>query len=576
MVYLNDDGGRPDVHSLGDCGNEVLIQVDGGYKEPSPSNYWMEIMRLFSILFLIFCALAILGGCMHQKPRQQSAAKAILGSSVPAHNVRDFGAIGDGTSLDTRAVQAAVDRAAADGGGCVYFPAGDYLCGTVRLRNHVSLYLENGCTVWGSKNLDDYDADKPHLFYATDARDLVICGDGEINGNGPSFWDNGRLQRWLDKEIDLPRTKDMIRFDRCHNIRLENVQINYGAFWNVGFEDCEQIAIRGISMRNGVYEEDGPNTDGFNLWNCRRVRISDCDLITGDDCIALVGDNRDVAITNCNLQSSETALMISGVRNLSISNCTIRDSGCGIGFRIWNEIVVDGVVIENIVMHTTERFQGGGTAIYIWSFPLYVETEIPADTDLPPPGVLKNVLISNVIATANGLVCVNGARDGYVKGLTLDNIRFTMFGGKISEFNAAPPYPYPIYGFHHGSPYGMFFRHVHDLTLRDIRVDWNQPEQSQWGSALRCWNVNNLEIEGFVGRQSAGSIEPAIGLKDVDGAFIRHCRAPAGTGTFVELTGSTQGVSIVGNDLRRARSAVANRTDEQPLLLDNNQLPETD
>jgi len=149
----------------------------------------------------------------------------------------------------------------------------------------------------------------------------------------------------------------------------------------------------------GVYEDDGPNTDGINLWNCTRVQISDCDIITGDDCIVVLGTSRDVTITNCTLQTSETALMISGVRNLSFSNSTIHDAGCGVGFRVWNDIVVDGVVINNVVMDVSDRFQGGGTAIYMWSFPLYVETPIPADTPLPPPGKVSNVTVSNVVAS---------------------------------------------------------------------------------------------------------------------------------------------------------------------------------
>ena len=111
--------------------------------------------------------------------------------------------------------------------------------------------------------------------------------------------------------------------------------------------------------------------------------------------------------------------MISGVRNLSFSNSTIHDASCGIGFRVWNDIVVDVVAINNIVMDITDRFKGGSIAIYIWSFPIYVETIVHEDKPLSPPGILKNVTISNVIASANGLVCINGAKNGYIKGPTL-------------------------------------------------------------------------------------------------------------------------------------------------------------
>ena len=185
-------------------------------------------------------------------------------SGFPVYNVTDYGAVGDSTTLNSVAIQKAIDAAADNGGGTVFFPPGDYLTGTLRLGDNITLFLENGCTIHGSNNMRDYDEEQKHLIYAEDASNIVICGHGSINGNGPAFWDNGRLQRWYRGEYDLRRTSDMIRFDRCSNIVLEDVGIDYGAFWNIGFGDCSQITIHAISMRNGVYEDDGPNTDGIN------------------------------------------------------------------------------------------------------------------------------------------------------------------------------------------------------------------------------------------------------------------------------------------------------------------------
>lgn len=465
----------------------------------------------------------------------------------------DFGAVGDSVTLNSKAIQSAIDKAASNGGGTVFFPPGDYLMGTIRLYDNITLYLENGSTIWGSNKIKDYEKGQEHLIYAEDAKNIVIRGQGKIDGNGPKFWDNGRLESWYAGEIDLVRTSDMIRFDRCTNIVLENVDVFNGAFWNIGFGDCHRVTIRGITMRNGVYEDDGPNTDGINLWNCTRVQISDCDIITGDDCIVVLGESRDVTITNCKLQTAETALMISGVRNLTFSNSTIFDSGCGIGFRVWSEIEVDGVAINNIVMDVSDKFKGGGTAIYLWSYPLYVEEPVPEGTKLPPSGSIKNISISNMIASSNGLVFINGDINSYVKGLTLDNVKFFMYGGKVSELNDDPPYPYPIYGFHHASPYGLFFRHVDDLKLRNVQIRWNAPEKPEWGNALRCWSVNNLEIDGFDGRQPIGSTEAAIALRNVKNAFIRNSRPQEGTTTFLEFGEGTDDITLIGNDFHHAQ-----------------------
>ena len=495
------------------------------------------------------------------------------------YNVRTFGAGGNGTTPDTAAIQRAVDRVSADGGGTLYFPPGDYLSGTVRLRDNITVFLENGCTIWGSTNMDDYDPDHKHLLYAENAKNITLAGRGAIDGNGPRFWDNGRLERWLKGEIDLPRTSDMIRFDHCENITLEDVYIRNGAFWNIGFGYSRRIAIRALTIINGIYEEDGPNTDSVNLWHCTKVRISDCDIQTGDDCIVVLGDSRDVSITNCALTSTETALMISGVRNLTFSNSTIHDAGSGIGFRVWSGITVDGVLIDNIAMDVSKRFDTGGQAIYMWSFPLYVESEseIPKSKPLPAAGTIKNVTISNVTASANGGVFVTGfrEREGFIESLTLDNVRIFMYGGKekSEELNARPPDPYPIYGFH-GAPYAMFFRYVNELKLRNVQFSWNSPEKSDWGSALRCVAVEDLEIDGFVGRQSIQPTEPAIRLKDVDYAFVRGCRAPAGTGIFLELGEGTEDICLMNNDFSRAAKAFTVTADPAPRIFDSgNRLP---
>ncbi len=505
-----------------------------------------------------------------------SVAQSNQAIPLKVYNVIDFGAVGDSATLNTRAIQNAIDAAAKVGGGTVYFPVGDYLTGTIKLTDNITLYVDNGATIWGSNNLEDYYKEKAHLIWAENAKNIVITGHGKIDGNGPRFWDNGRLQKWFSGEMPWVRPHHMITFYNCENIILQDIDIYNGGFWNVSMNDCNRITIRAITMRNGVYENDGPNTDGINMWNCNKVQISDCDIITGDDCLVVLGDSRDVTITNCKLQSSETCLMISGVKNLTFSNSTIHDSGCGIGFRVWEGIVVDGVVIDNIVMDVSDKFKGGGTGFYIWSFPLYIESndEIPKDKPLPPAGTMKNIMFSNSIVSANGLVCVNGEENGFVDGLTFSNIKFRMYGNKNSYMNENPPYPFPIYG-HHSSPYSLFFRHVKNLKLKDIELEWNTPEKEEWGSALRCWKVDGLELDGFTARQSLGSGKAAVSLKDVKSTFIHNCRPPKGTDLFMELGKGTEDVTLMGNDFHLVNKVYTREPGANTDVFEqNNRLPD--
>ena len=130
------------------------------------------------------------------------------GRPRPLLDVRDHGAVGDGRTLNTDAIQDAVDAAAAQGGGTVHFPAGDYVCGTVRLRDDVALWLDTGATLWGSRDITDYDPGRKHLLSAEGVSNITLFGQGAIDGNGPSFWDGVSSDAITTKE-DL--THGMVR-----------------------------------------------------------------------------------------------------------------------------------------------------------------------------------------------------------------------------------------------------------------------------------------------------------------------------------------------------------------------------
>jgi len=481
--------------------------------------------------------------------------------ALPVRDVLDFGAKPDGAALNTAPFQKTVDEAAGAGGGVVYVPPGDYVTGTIRLKANVTLYVEAGATVRGSAGRSDYT--EGCLVYAEDAPNVSIRGRGVIDGNGTSFFVR-KDGRW---SIGAWRPSRMMQFVRCENLLIEDVTLRNSPAWTVHPVDCDRVNIRGVSILNGIYGEDGPNTDGINPDGCSRVRISDCYVQTGDDCIVLKCTRRpgggaaracrDVTVTNCVLITTETALKIGSetygeFRNITFSNCAIRDGGCGVGLWMRDGGVIDGWTVNNISMTLTN----GGTAVYLWAYPRSRLPEAGAQPDEErPPGTVRNVLISDVVAEADGGVFISGLEEKHIEGVTLDNIRILMRGSREKPMHADPPYPFRVWGHRH-APYDIFCRYVDDLKLRNIQFTWGAPEKPEWGSAIRCWHVTDLEIDGFEGRQSKGSAAPAISLRSVRNAFVRNCRAPEGTGVFLETGVGCEHVTVMNNDLRAARVAV--------------------
>ena len=125
-------------------------------------------------------------------------------------------------------------------------------------------------------------------------------------------------------------------------------------------------------------------------------------------------------------------------------------------------------------------------------------------------------------------------------------------GNRENEWHVEPSYPFTVWG-HHRAQYDIFCRYVDDLKIRNVQITWNTPEESIWGSAIRCWHIKDLEIDGFVGRQSITSEAPAIWFKDVKGAFIHNCRVPEGTGTFLKVDEGTGHITLMGNDFSQAK-----------------------
>lgn len=287
-----------------------------------------------------------------------------------AFNVRQHGASGDGITMEMPVIQALIDRCAEQGGGTVYFPAGHYLTGSLFLQSNITLYLDSGAVILGSENPADYPIihsrwEGTHqetyapLITGKDLQNIAVTGRGTIDGRGAIWWKAKK-----ENSLALPRPR-LISFSDCNNVFIEGITAINSPSWTINPVHCQNVCIRAITVINPA---DSPNTDGINPDSCQSVRISDCHVSVGDDCISIKSGTehehpdrsapcRDITITNCTLERGHGGVVIGsemsgGVKNVVISNCvfTGTDRGIRIKSRRGRGGIVEDIRVTNLIM----------------------------------------------------------------------------------------------------------------------------------------------------------------------------------------------------------------------------------
>jgi polygalacturonase len=439
-------------------------------------------------------------------------------------NVLDYGATAGGAALDTRAVQAAIDACAGAGGGTVCFPPGRYLSGTIVLRGNVALHFEPGAVLLGSRSLGDYPSHVPamrsytdnyterSLIYAEKAENIAITGFGAIDGQGAAFG------------VGAPYKQRpyLIRLIECRNVTVADVTLRDSPMWVLHLLGCDDAAIRGVRVRSRVNH----NNDGFDIDCSTRVRVSDCDIWSGDDAIVLKSTSsrpaRDVTISNCVLSSLCNALKMGtesngGFENIVIGNCAIYETKlAGVALEIVDGGTLDRVAVSNLVMN------GVGAPLFL----RLGNRARPFVEGGPrqPVGRMRNIVISNIEAAGAGRTgcAISGIPGHAIENVTFDNVRIRSLGGGTAADAGRQPAElesaYPEHSMFGVLPaYGFYCRHARNLRFRNVEIAAEEREER---SALVCEDIDGLELDGCRLETPAGD-QPAMRLKDVRGERIR-------------------------------------------------------
>lgn len=488
-------------------------------------------------------------------------------------NIKNYGAVGDGETMETAAINKAIDECFKSGGGTVYFPPGMYLSGSIHLKSHVAIYLDHGATILGSPNDQDYDpyekldfetdSDRETSFFhrallwGENVENIAIIGTGTINSN--------RKKRGGPKPIALKR---------CRNVIIKDITILNAPNYAISLLGTDYVNIDGVTILNGY-------CDGIDPDCSQHVRISNCHIETWDDAIVpkasfSLGEVRNteyLTVTNCQLATNCNAFKLGtesrgDFKYITFSNSVIfpRDNGrpatSGISLESVDRSNIDGITISNISMNGIKS-------------PIFMRLgNRGRDQNTAIPGSLKNVVISNITATNAELPCIiSGIPEAQIENVMLDNINITFVGDgpshmtKIDVPEKEGSYPEATM-FGDLPSYGFYIRHVDGIKLEDIRVQYQSPD---YRHALYCDDVKNLDVESFLAQTPTGN-ESLFKFNNIQSAYVKGC-VPKDMETFLSISGQmTRNISLYNNDFRQVKNAFTKTENvaTESILLRNN------
>ncbi|HUI30543.1 MAG TPA: glycosyl hydrolase family 28 protein [Candidatus Acidoferrales bacterium] len=449
--------------------------------------------------------------------------------------VRDFGAVGDGKTINTAAIQKAIDSCRENGGGTVVVPTGTFISGTLQLFSNINLHLERGAVLKGSNKVSDYylHGKRVGLIYTEHANNVSITGEGNIDGSGDSFMDLNKSKR-IDgagtmytrqgvhfREVSsglgdgplvpLDRPFQMIIFSDCRNVTIRNVTISNSPFWTVHLADCDGVVVSGVRIWNNLMI---PNNDGIDFTSCSNVQMSDCDIRTGDDGIVTVGYayhfdlpgynnlrhvSENITVTNCHIVSRSSAIRVGGwdqneMRNYTFSNIVIDSSNRGIHLCVRDSGSIRNIMFSNIYIQTrlfTGDWWGNGEPINI---------EAIRGKEKVPLGNIRGVKFSHVIAEGAAGILLYSSDESEIEDVSFHDVSLTIENDPLGStcggnFDLRPVTDQRYSLFKHDIP-AFYAQHVRDIRLRDMDIRWGDVRENYFTNGIEFSDFKNIMIEG--------------------------------------------------------------------------------
>ncbi len=372
------------------------------------------------------------------------------------YNIKDFGAIADGKTLATKAIQDAIDEAAENGGGKVVIEGGEYLSARIDLRSNVELHIDAGATLKATTDGEEFKEiesdfwitemaprrNRKCFIYAENCQNIALTGRGKIDCQGRfAVAPDEKPGLWAYKRVVFNLPARMIFFIGCKDVLCEDVLLYEPCSgWGYWICDCDRVTMRGLRIDSN---RNYPNADGIHINSSRDVTVSDCDITAGDDAIVVRAYNgvlrnpkacERIAVTNCNLSSFTSCIRIAWIgdgtiRDCVFSNLTFTNSNTGIGMTIpgnpdgnpsrftddgGEATLIENLSFNNIAINTT------------FNQPIMISV-----ADGNKINAIRNIRFSNITSYSGKFPSIN-----MKKGVLADHVTFSGCSFTLREFDA--------------------------------------------------------------------------------------------------------------------------------------------
>lgn len=478
-----------------------------------------------------------------------------FGQNRKYYDITSYGAIGDGKTINTASIQKAIDVCTAGGGGKVFVPSGEFISGVIKLRNNVTLYLDNGAMLKGSSDLKDYmiDSVRVGLLFTKNCENVMIKGEGIIDGNGDAFQYMDKRKTFQPESYKLMtrqgknyaneantvsdgpvephelRPNQMIIFSNCNNVRVEGVTIKNAPFWTLHLADCNGVVVTNTRIINDVLVA---NSDGIDCTCCSNVIISDCEIVGGDDAIVLNSysvhmglpgfqdlkrPSENIVVSNCILMSRSSGIRIGGIdhnymKNYSFNNIVIYNSNRGILLHTSIEGGIENCSFSDITIETrlhTGDWWGKAEPIHIQA----METQKGRKV-----GHIKDIRFRNIKAVGESGIVIYGNEAGSISNISFDGLELLLKNGSLQKtyggnFDLRPTAFTELNLFSHDIP-AIFMKNVADVSIINSKISYEEKMEDFFKYGIWAEDFQNININGIIAAPPPSTKETLIHLEN--------------------------------------------------------------